>query len=40
MPVLIGLALSVQMVDEVPVDELDVRMDDVLCVATLGEATS
>lgn len=36
MPLLIGLALSVQMVDEVPVDELDVRMDDVLCVATLG----
>lgn len=36
MPVLIGLALSVQMVDEVPVDELDVLMDDVLCVATLG----
>ncbi|GAB0489120.1 hypothetical protein MMPV_000336 [Pyropia vietnamensis] len=36
MPVLIGLALSVQMVDEVPVDELDVLMDDVLCAATVG----
>jgi len=36
MPTLIGLALSVQMVDEVPVDDLDVVMDDVLCVATMG----
>jgi len=40
MPTLIGLALSVQMVDEVPVDDLDVVMDDVLCVATMGEDAS
>jgi len=36
MPTLIGLALSVQMVGEVTVNDLDVVMDDVLCVATMG----